>query len=295
MSAASDTMRREWAIGDAKRDEGLTTPEDVQRFDDIRYGDDPRWNVLDVYRPKEESGKLPVIVSVHGGGWVYGSKEVYQFYCMSLAQRGFTVVNFTYHLAPEDPYPAAFTDINTLFCWVADHAGEYFIDRDNLFTVGDSAGGQLNSQYMTFLTNPEYQKLFPFAPPKGLTVRAAALNCGVYDMKGFVTKDGGDGMDASYFGGKGKPEYLEQLDVMKYITPAFPPSYVMTSYHDFLRQMALPMVQKLQDTGVEVKFHFFGSEDRPQVAHVFHCNIRLPEATVCNDEECDFFRRHVVK
>ena len=38
MSQASDTMRREWKINDAKRDAGLTTPDDIQRFDDIQYG-----------------------------------------------------------------------------------------------------------------------------------------------------------------------------------------------------------------------------------------------------------------
>ena len=58
----------------------------MQRFDDISYGDDER-NVPDVYRPKNESGKLPVIVSIHGGGRVYGNKEIMQFCCMSLAER----------------------------------------------------------------------------------------------------------------------------------------------------------------------------------------------------------------
>lgn len=71
------------AIDDAKRDEGLTTPDDIKRFDNIRYGLHER-KILDVYRPKGQEGRLPVIVSVHGGGWVYGNKEIMQFYCMSL-------------------------------------------------------------------------------------------------------------------------------------------------------------------------------------------------------------------
>ena len=61
---------------DAKRDAGLTTPEGIQRFDQIRYSTAHIRNVLDVYRPKNKEGKLPVIVSVHGGGWVYGDKEL---------------------------------------------------------------------------------------------------------------------------------------------------------------------------------------------------------------------------
>ena len=80
MSHTSERVRREWKIGDAKRDAGLTTPDDIQRFDNISYGEDLVWNLLDVYRPKKKDGKLPVIVNIHGGGWVYGDKEIYQFY-----------------------------------------------------------------------------------------------------------------------------------------------------------------------------------------------------------------------
>ena len=81
MSELSKRMRAEWSVNDAKRDAGLTTPETVERFDGLAYGPDPVWNRLDVYRPISERGnQLPVIVSIHGGGWVYGDKELYQLY-----------------------------------------------------------------------------------------------------------------------------------------------------------------------------------------------------------------------
>lgn len=94
-------FRESNAIDDAKRNEGLTTPEGARRFDDLRYGPDAR-NVLDVYRPKDCEGRLPVIVSIHGG-WGYGNKEIMQFYCMSLAELGFSVVSFNCRLAPIPP------------------------------------------------------------------------------------------------------------------------------------------------------------------------------------------------
>ena len=99
------------AIDDAKRNEGLKTPRGIQRIDDLRYGEDER-NVLDVYRPKDAHGRLPVIVSIHGGGWVYGNKEIMQFYCMSLAEKGFAVVNFNYRLAPYHKHPVPLEDAN---------------------------------------------------------------------------------------------------------------------------------------------------------------------------------------
>ena len=129
---AANKIRKEFGGFDKKRDEGQTTPSDIKRFDNITYGDDPKWlqwQLLDVYRPKDVEGKLPVIVSVHGGGWVYGNKDVYQFYCMRLAQRGFAVVNFSYRLAPEKIFPAAIEDTEKVFNWICNNADQYGLNR----------------------------------------------------------------------------------------------------------------------------------------------------------------------
>ena len=95
MSSYSDYIRLQFEIQEQERDKGLTMPEDIRIWKDIRYGDD-EVQILDIYKPlmNEEDGekKLPVIVNVHGGGWVYGKKEGYQFYCMELAGKGFTVI-----------------------------------------------------------------------------------------------------------------------------------------------------------------------------------------------------------
>ena len=62
MSEISEKIRNNFGNTDAKRDEGLKTPETVVRFDDIVYGTDPIWQSLDVYRPVNAGDeKLPVI------------------------------------------------------------------------------------------------------------------------------------------------------------------------------------------------------------------------------------------
>ena len=131
MSLISWYIRYNFKKGDRKRDAGLSTPPEIQRYDDIVYGESKKWQILDVYRPKDKAGKLPVILSVHGGGWVYGTKETYQFYCMDLAKRGFAVVNFTYRLAPEHRYPAQIEDTNAVVEWILKHSEEYGFDTDN--------------------------------------------------------------------------------------------------------------------------------------------------------------------
>lgn len=64
------------------------------------------WNLLDLHYPEETDHPLPVIVSIHGGGYGYGTREVYHHYCADLARRGFAVVNFNYRLAPDSQFPA---------------------------------------------------------------------------------------------------------------------------------------------------------------------------------------------
>lgn len=67
MSALSDEIRKMFGESDTARDMGLTTPKGIERFDDICYGEESAWQVLDVYRPKSYKEKtLPGLINVHG-------------------------------------------------------------------------------------------------------------------------------------------------------------------------------------------------------------------------------------
>lgn len=293
MSLTSKIVCAMFRHSDEKRDAGCTTPADVRRFDDIAYGPDPRWNLLDVYRPRDARGKLPVIVSVHGGGWVYGDKDRYQFYCMSLAQQGFAVVNFSYRLAPQSKFPAPLEDTNRVFGWLLDQADQYGFDTRNVFAVGDSAGAHLLALYSALCTNPAYAALFTVRPPQGFAPRAVALNCGVYRIELDGKKDLTTRLMGNYLPGKGTPAELEQMDVFSHLTADFPPAFVMTAEGDFLVSHAKPLVQRLQALGGQAEYHYYGDADHV-LGHVFHCNVRSEFARQCNREECDFFRAHQI-
>lgn len=290
MSLTSFIVRYMFTKADDKRDAGLTTPDDIQRFDDIVYGPDPKWNRLDVYRPKNTQGKLPVIVSVHGGGWVYGDKERYQYYCMDLAQRGFAVVNFTYHLSPKFKFPQPLLDTNLAFQWVLDNAESYGLDTDNLFAVGDSAGGHLLSLYCAVCTNPAYAARYSFSAPAGGCPKAVGLNSSAFQLTAdnSMTKS----LMKDFLPQRGTPEEYEQITPLHYLNGDFPPSYIMTAPKDFLKDDALKMHQALDTLGVENIYRMYDNEDH-SLAHVFHLNIRSAAAKECNDEECRFFRKHM--
>lgn len=295
MSKTSDTVRIEFKLNDDIRDAGLVTPEDIIRYDDIVYGTDPKWQVLDVYRPKSAEGqKLPVIVSVHGGGFVYGDKERYQYYCMSLAQRGFAVVNFTYRLAPEHKFPANLEDTNSVFTWIVEKSEQYGFDIEHVFGVGDSAGANALALYTAICTNQEYALKYDFATPKGFVPTAIALNCGLYQM--IVGEDGSDqltqGLLFEYLPEGSLEEYLHLLDVCKHITQDFPATFIMTCQGDFLKEQAAPLVLKLAEKNVPFIYRMYGNVMNP-LTHVFHCDMRSEDGQVCNDEECDFFKKFI--
>lgn len=270
-------------VSDTIRDRGLRTPEDIERVDDLHYGED-KMQVLDIYYPKGTTQALPTIVSIHGGGYTYGDKDRYQYYCMNLAQRGFTVVNFSYRLAPGAKYPAQLNDTNAAITYACEHADEYYIDTDNIFIVGDSAGAQLNSQYSAAVTNPEYAKLLNLQIPE-FTLRAIALNCGGYDMEE-------RSQSMSYYIDGDYARYAEELDVLGHITADFPPSFVMSSTGDMALPNAQPMSDFLKEKGIKSELHIYGDETT-KPPHVFHCDIRSRYATWCNDDECAFFEKYV--
>ncbi len=295
MSFAAKVLNFMFNKFDTKRDAGLTSPEDVVRHNDIQYGEDPKWNALDVYYPKGTEKPLPTIVRIHGGGYVYGTKEVYQYYGMNLAQRGFTFVNFNYHLAPARKFPTQLGEINQVLEWMCANAAEYCIDTNNICIVGDSAGAQLGSQYSLMWADPEYAALFDIKVPD-FRLAAIALNCGMYEPQDGVPAKGMMKMMKSllkdYYDGN-PAQWADVMNVTGRIRDNYPPSYVMSAAHDFLKDNCQPMAELLESRGVPVEWKIYGTEEDKMAQHIFHCNIRYDLATVCNDAEAAFFRKYI--
>lgn len=271
---------------DAKRDAGLKIPKDVECFTNIRYGAHPKYGLLDIYLPKKVYDKLPVIVNFHGGGWVYGTKETYKYYCMYLARQGFAVVNPSYRLAPRYRFPAAFEDINRVFKYVLKYSGRYGFDTDNIFGVGDSAGATGIAVYACILTNPSLAEKIPVKTPKGLKLKGLGLNCGLYDTQSKIN-------DLREMLPKNEPQKaLELLDIKNSITEKFPPCYVMTFNEDFLKDEPVFLLDVLKEKGIPCEYRLYGDEQN-KMGHVFHCNIKDKNARMANIDELAFFKKHI--
>lgn len=279
-----------FGYGDQKRNAATPFPEGVECCADISYGPVPKWNELNVYYPKGTVGLLPTIVHIHGGGFVYGSKEGYHFYCADLARRGFTVVNFNYRLAPKWHFPAPLEDTNAVFAWMKENAERFHIDLSKVILAGDSAGAQLTSHYAAIVTNPEFAKLFAFSV-SDIPLRAVGLNCGFYDfapLMNTILK----GPFRDYLGRKAALDD-PRLQVMEHITFAFPPAHITSAHNDPLLICAQPMYQYLTKLGVAAECVIYGTPEQKEIGHVFHTDIRLAEAGKCNDAQCAFFRKYI--
>jgi acetyl esterase len=98
---------------------------------------------LRLYRPNARS-RLPVIMFIHGGGFVIGSLETHDALCRALANAsGAAVLAVEYRKAPETPFPGALDDCCNALRWIFSHAEQLSIDAARIALCGDSAGGNL--------------------------------------------------------------------------------------------------------------------------------------------------------
>ena len=98
---------------------------------------------LDIYRPIERDGPLPVVIYVHGGAFRSLSKDTHWLMALAWARQGYVVFNVNYRLAPANRFPAALEDLTHAWAWVAVHAEQYGGDLSRLVVSGESAGGNL--------------------------------------------------------------------------------------------------------------------------------------------------------
>jgi acetyl esterase len=115
-----------------------------ERIPDIPYQKDGSPDhLLDIYRPRHAAGPLPVMLYIHGGGFVMCDKNTHRGIGRIYADNGHVVFNINYRLAPQHPYPAALVDAGRAYAWVVENAARYGGDPNRIIIAGESAGGNL--------------------------------------------------------------------------------------------------------------------------------------------------------
>ena len=116
-----------------------------------------------VYRPRHVTGPMPLLVNLHGGGFVFGNLSGADWLCGQLADRvGAVVASVDYRLAPEHPAPAPYEDAWAACCWLLEHAASLGADPARAVVVGESAGGNLAA--LVTLALRDRRRTDPHAP-----------------------------------------------------------------------------------------------------------------------------------
>jgi acetyl esterase/lipase len=206
---------------------------------DVAYGDLGRRNELDVWRRSDlpDDARAPVLVQVHGGAWMIGSKEQQGAALMAhLAERGWVSVAVNYRLSPRGTWPDHLVDVKRAIAWVKEHIAEYGGDPDFVVVSGGSAGGHLSS--LAALT-PGVSEFQPGFEDADTSVQAAIPLYGVYD---FVNRDGSGRSDMEEMLARfvfksslaDSREVWERASPMSWVGPDAPPFFVIHGTNDSL-------------------------------------------------------------
>lgn len=284
------------AKNDAKRIASQTEPEGLVKILDIPYIDDgEKPHLLDIYYPEGITEKFPVIIDIHGGGWMYGYKEINKNFCLKLAQKGFLVASINYRLAGDVLFDDQIRDIFAALKWLSKNLENYPADLDNVFLAGDSAGGHFACVTTAVNLNEDLQEDFGVSYC-GFDFNAVAAICPAVDL---LSPNLIMNINVPLLLGD-KPKkspYRKYLDVSKIILKDFPPFYINTATNDFLKKQCYKLKALLDKHGIEYFFHDFKEKENGKyLTHVF--NVVDPFTSAgdkANTEIAEFFKARMTK
>jgi acetyl esterase/lipase len=143
---------------------------------DLAYGPHPR-HCLDIFR-RPDAQNAPVLVFVHGGGYVMGDKSLpklpfYENVGLFAANQGWIGVTINYRLAPDHMWPAGGEDVGAAIAWLRENIADYGGDPGRIIVMGQSAGA---AHIATYLALPQLH------PANGVGVAGAILISGTYEL-----------------------------------------------------------------------------------------------------------------
>lgn len=275
-------------------------PERVEERLNLAYMDDDRTARLDVFRPAGASDKaLPVVVWVHGGGFLSGSKDQVANYLRIIAGRGYAVVGVDYALAPGARYPGPVRQISSALGYLAANAGSLGLDTTRVFLAGDSAGAQIAGQVAGLLVFPDRAAKLDIAPPLPRTaLRGVILHCGLHALE-TIKSDGAFGGFItsamwSYFGVTslaGDPRAAEASTV-RTVEAGFPPMFVSVGNADPLRSQSKALQEVAAARGLVVDALFFPEDYTPPLAHEYQFDLDTAAGRLALERTLTFLERY---
>ncbi len=233
-----------------------------------------------LYLPSEGSRPLPVLVYLHGGGWVAGSVATHDPFCRLLSKAAAVIiVSVEYRRAPEHRYPRAVEDTFAGLQWAAKHAHEWGGDTSRLALGGDSAGGNLAAVVANRLgageEGPALRALLLLYP---VTDRPGAGFSYTENATGYALEAEGMHWYWNQYAPTASPDDPDAYPLRLKKVPALPPTLVATAEYDVLRDEGIAYARKLGEAGTAVT-HLHSPD--------MHHNFPVGPSTVGRFPQCD--------
>lgn len=232
---------------------GLQRPAPMMAAVEHRFIPGPTADLpIRIYRPTSASEPRPVIVVLHGSGWVIGNLDLVDEPARVLARdTGYVVLAVNYQKAPEHRFPVPLQDCIAAVRWVHAHAGELGVDPGRLAIVGDSAGGNLAAATTAALAGTDVR-----VAAQGLLYPALDRRMTTPSYTDFAHGFGLDAVDMAWFWNHyadhdaGADPRVSPLRAGDFA--GLPATFVATAGHDVLRDEAQAYAEHLRDAGVDV-------------------------------------------
>ena len=291
ISATKIKMKNAFNMGEVKE----ISSEGLREYRDIPYKNrSDKELLMDIFEPIVDEGtELPVIVNIHGGGLIGGSKNLSVGFCRQLAKRGYLVFSLEYRLIPDVRVYEQFDDVCAGMECIGRKLVDFDVDFTRIYMVAESAGAYLATYVAAMKNSKALQNAIGYKPTK-MVFRAMGLISGMFyttrnDMLGRFLSPSIYGKDARSIA---MAEYTnpEHPEIIHNI----PPCYLITSKADMLERYTLDFAGELGNKGVEHHLRHMGSDKK--LLHAFPVlNPALPESERVIDEIVDWFKKHEPK
>jgi acetyl esterase/lipase len=213
-------------------------------------------NKLDLYVPRGVTGPTPVLMYIHGGGWVGGTKESSVLRILPYLEMGWAVANVEYRLGAVARAPAAVEDGLCALRWVIRNAGQYNLDTSRIVTTGNSAGGHLA---LTTGMIPASAGLDRECPGSEELSVAAIINWyGITEVGDLLDGPNIKSYAVEWMGSlENRFEIAERVSPMTYVRAGLPPTLTIHGDADptVPYQHAIALHEKLDELGVSNVLH----------------------------------------
>ena len=243
-------------------------PGDVTEIFDIDYaGDGLSGHLLDVYFRKNGT-KKPILIDIHGGGFVSEDKAMNRMFGNYMAKAGFVVFELNVRLAyPEWTVFDQIEDIDRGVRYVLDNAGSYECDKDRLYIAGHSSGGVLAVSEALLCVDPDMRRDFGIKD-RNYSYKGVLTDCGL--MHFYKSSIAYWGMRKMCFpkGYKNDKRYgylvFERNESLKKL----PKTVLITNPKDVLRKMTFHFDKVLESHGTEHSLFLYGKDGHTGIIFV---------------------------